>query len=448
MLLEQEHMVVEHRLHTSRGLVPVQAELHRFKSAGSPAILLVLKDLGDREAAEWALRRRDAQLARMSSATRAMNEVLEEGEVLRRLVASAMEVLRATEGMAGVFDGDVLRYRECRDLDGVRPLDLELSVDAGIPGMVWQSSGVFRTNDAPADIPRHPAFDAVFDPVTVLAAPILGRDGELLGCVELHDKVGGEVFSEDDGLVLLGLAASGAVALENARSLRELRQMREELLDGEEHLRQLAGELSRTEERERRRVAEDLHDRIGQELAVMRIRLGQLTAATGTSEGISQLRDLLESAIAETRALTFEISPPMLYTLGLDAAAEWLCEQVEQQHGLACTLVSDLPPRDQRSPLSDDVRGLLYRSLHELLMNVVKHAQASHVQVRLTLVGERLLLKVSDDGTGFVLDDASTSDTFGLFSIHERLSAIGGSMDVRTAPGEGTVITLDSPAHL
>jgi PAS domain S-box-containing protein len=387
-----ERPVIERRV-TSRGEdATVQVELRRFESAGTSAVLVIGKDLGDRQAAERALRRRDNQLVLLSSATRNVNEDLVESVVLRRLVESAMQVLGATTGMAGLFGRDHVEYAEYADAEGFH------------------------------------------------------REGTPLGCLELHDKAGGEPFDEDDALIVLGLAASGAIALENARMLEQQREMRRQLAEREERLRRLAGELSRTEEQERRRIAEGLHDRIGQELAVMRMRLGQMSERTAEEEHrahAQEVRQLLDRAIADTRALTFEISPPMLYTLGLSSALEWLCEQMEQQHGVAMTLHDDTRGRQ----VSDDARALLYISARELLMNVVKHANAGSADVRMTSVGDRLWLAVVDDGDGFVPEEAeaTSANGFGLFSIRERLRGIDGDMVIRSMPGKGSEIVLEAP---
>lgn len=442
---QAEGLVVEHRLTTRDGTRPVRAEFHRFESAGRPSVLLILQDLGDRRAAEWALRRLDSQLTGLSSATRRINQDLREATILRTLGTSAMEVLGATRGMTGLLRDGRVEFGEYVDLDGRHDLSLSLPVMDCVVDSLWDSLAVVRSNDAPREWPRHPSFAEHFQPISLLAAPIIGQDGSFLGCIEVHDKVGGEPFSEADGLVILGLASSAAVALANARLLEGQNTMRHELLEREGRLRRLAAELSRTEERERRRIAEGLHDHIGQELAVMRMQLGRLRASTldaSGTEAVAAIGPLLDQAIADTRALTFEVSPPMLYTLGLGAALEWLCERLEQQHALTVALADEV----RGQGVSDDARALLYISVRELLMNVVKHARATTVEVRMTVVRERLRVVVRDDGVGFSAEEARRSQGgFGLFSIAERLRGVSGEMTIRSRPGQGAEVVLEVP---
>ena len=172
-------------------------------------------------------------------------------------------------------------------------------------------------------------------------------------------------------------------------------------------LRRLASELCLLEARERRAIAEDLHDHLGQGLAFARARLRQLQGDVvfgGHDGALSELVDLLDQAIAYTRSLTFELSPPILYELGLGPALEWLGETFARKHGLKVA-VRDGSGRD----LPDDVRVLFFRSASELLHNVVKHAAARRVRLELTCTEAGLELVVQDDGRGF-LPAAATAD--------------------------------------
>ena len=151
----------------------------------------------------------------------------------------------------------------------------------------------------------------------------------------------------------------------------------------QDNLRSLASSLSLAEERERRRLAVYLHDQIGHTLALANIRLGELqkslpSQCPGFPTGeLEKAGSLLEQAIRDTHSLTFKISSPILYELGLDAALEWLTEQVQKDHGISTRFISD----SRTDHLDDDVRVLLYQAVNELLVNVVKHAQAQNVEV-------------------------------------------------------------------
>jgi len=230
----------------------------------------------------------------------------------------------------------------------------------------------------------------------------------------------------------------------------EVRKKKEqELLGYQERLRHLSSELLQTEERERRRIAIEIHDRIGQALAVNKIQLGALQAEVDSQDlktKIQDIRELLSQTIRDTRTLTFELSPPVLYELGLQAALEWLAEIIRKQNGLKVDVAGDGSDRE----LDAEKRVLLFRTCRELLFNVVKHAGARHARVSLRGDGAAIMVKISDDGTGFDPDlfqsgyDPSERG-FGLFSIREQIEHRGGMFEVDSGPDHGSEVTIVMP---
>ena len=232
--------------------------------------------------------------------------------------------------------------------------------------------------------------------------------------------------------------------------VQERRKSEQCLLVNQEKLRALSSQLTLAEERERRRIAVDLHDRISQSLALTQIKIGLLTQTTPAHYSPSALEEIeneIESIIQDTRTLTFEISPSILYELGVEAAIEWIAESMMPKYGIEITIDGD----GQDGHLTDSLRVLIFRSVRELLFNIVKHARANHVDIRLRHRPNGFHVRVSDDGIGFDPLDAGpespTTEGFGLFSIQERLSAIGGKFDIDSAPGKGTRITLIVPTN-
>ncbi len=220
----------------------------------------------------------------------------------------------------------------------------------------------------------------------------------------------------------------------------------ERLLSYQKQLQSLASQLSRSEAEERHRLARDLHDRIGQNLAILQIKVGMLKneSPPGAQLGaLEELQTLLSRTIQDTRTLMFEISPPVLYEFGLGAALEWLIEKIQRQFGLAVELIVHGQPR----PLGEELRVVLFRAARELLANVVKHARTQTARVILDWTGERLCMRVEDNGAGFnveeVRDRATESGYFGLFSIKERFEQLGGQIQVVSAPGHGTQVTIE-----
>jgi len=213
-------------------------------------------------------------------------------------------------------------------------------------------------------------------------------------------------------------------------------------------LRRLATELTLAEERERRTIAGDLHDHIGQALAVIRTRIRQMQSNavfSGMEREIEETLTLLDQTIQSTRTLTFEISPPVLYDLGLEPALHWLCCQFQKKHGLRAEMTSE----GDGPAVPDSLQIIVFRSVQEFLMNAVKHAQASSVRVHLFRTAASIRVEVRDDGVGF---DASPESAFladhggfGLFSIRERLEVLGGALEISSSPGQGASFTLSVP---
>jgi PAS domain S-box-containing protein len=211
-------------------------------------------------------------------------------------------------------------------------------------------------------------------------------------------------------------------------------------------LQRMAFDAAVTEERERRRIAADLHDGIGQTLALAQIKLTSMRdAATDTTRpGMDEVIELLAKSVLDTRTLTFELSPPMLYDLGLKDALSWLAEEVEKRQGIQIELSDDDAPK----ALDESTAALVYRAVRELIMNVFKHSKSTHAKVSLRRDQDDLEIDVSDAGVGFASGESATQSPvggFGLFNVREQISRLGGKMTVVSAPGQGTQVSLRVP---
>ncbi len=213
-------------------------------------------------------------------------------------------------------------------------------------------------------------------------------------------------------------------------------------------LRQLASQLAVVEARERRVIATDLHDHIGQALAFIKMNIAQLQSnATfcGFEGEIAETLALLNQTIRYTRDLTSQISPPVLYELGLSSALRWLAENYQTKHKIIVKVEAPTPHRR----LDDEICATVFKAIQELMTNVVKHAAAQSILVRLEISANGLCVEVSDNGSGFdvkKLDTAeSLGDHFGLFSIREQITFLGGATAIVSSPGRGTTVTLKLP---
>ncbi len=227
-----------------------------------------------------------------------------------------------------------------------------------------------------------------------------------------------------------------------------------ELVASQERLRALATELNLAEQRERRRLAAELHDHLQQTLVLGKLKLGQgkrlARELPACAEVMTQLDDVFTEALQYTRSLVADLSPAVLRDHGLSAGLKWLGDFMHK-HDLTVTV--QVPKKDVVLP--EDQVVLLFQSVRELLINSSKYAGTGEATVTLEWRDGRLVIVVRDDGAGFdpaAVPDrggvASLSSKFGLFSIRERMKALGGWFELQAAPGQGTTATLVLPVAL
>jgi len=241
-----------------------------------------------------------------------------------------------------------------------------------------------------------------------------------------------------------------------ARDVTEKKEAEERLQAYQERLRNLASELATVEDRERRHLAEVLHDSLAQDLFAAKTKAQLLRTPDRLPDPgcvLEEVVGILDEAMLQTRSLTVELFPPVLYEVGLDAALEWLCRSFRATRGLNC----EFSVEGESEDLPQDLRALSFRIVRELLNNVVKHAEASVARLAVAYRDGHLQVAVDDDGPGFDLDGASEPPLadredvpqrgFGLFSIRERLRSLQGNLAITPSPlgGWRVVMTLPLP---
>jgi signal transduction histidine kinase len=222
-----------------------------------------------------------------------------------------------------------------------------------------------------------------------------------------------------------------------------------EVVASQDRLRNLATELNLAGQCERRHLAAELHDYVAQLLALSRIRLAQAKREAMTpalAALLIQVQEVIDQALTYTRTLVAQLSPPMLKEFGLPTALKWLADQMRQRdHLVSLELETD------RLILPEDHAMLLFQSVRELLMNVVKHAGTNRARITIMQYDECLHITVADEGKGFELPGPSATvqdgaaPGYGLFSIRERLLALAGRFELHSRPREGTRATLLLP---
>ncbi|MGN6377615.1 MAG: GAF domain-containing protein [Gaiellales bacterium] len=366
-------------------------------------------------------------LTAVSDAVLAVAAELSVEEVLQRLVHSARELAGAEYAALGLPDGEggFRRFLTSGMSDALISSLGPLPRQHGVLGAMLETRSAFRTQD----IHEHPRFRGWWprghpDMRSFLGVPIVTPDG-VIGAFYLTEKRDAPDFTAEDEALIELLAAHAAIAIANAR------------------LYQQSQELSIVEERNR--LALDLHDAVSQKL--FGLVLSAEAAATllerdpaAARDSVLKLQGLAEEALDELRSLVFELRPPDLERDGLAGALRKHVNVVRRLQGrdihLEAAAVAADPERDPQ----------VLRIAQEALQNSLRHAQADHVWVTLAGADGLLVLEVRDDGRGFSPDDPGLrSRRLGLTSMEERAQRLGGRLEIRSAPGAGTTVRLESP---
>lgn len=216
----------------------------------------------------------------------------------------------------------------------------------------------------------------------------------------------------------------------------------------EEVISSVNGRLIEAQESERARIARDLHDDIGQRVAVLAMALSQvknmLPAGNDARAYVESLQKQTVEIIADVQALSHELRPPRLLHLGVVAAMQGFCQDLAVQHSVEIDFGSEHVPAD----VSSDISLCLFRVLQEALHNAVRHSHVRHFEVQLRGTANAIYLMVRDEGVGFEFEAVSHGQGLGLSSMKERLKLVGGELFVKSQPGAGTTVLARAPLPL
>jgi signal transduction histidine kinase len=383
-----------------------------------------------REELERAVRGLEATAA----IARAVGFETELGRVLELTVKRGRAMVEAASLLVLLDDEGTLRVAAAAGQVGPAVVGLELPLEGTLAGSVLDSGAPERVGEL-SGRPGHGLDAAVGDARSALVVP-LGFRGKGRGVLVALDRAQDRpAFDADDEHLLTAFAASAAIAIATAQSV-EAERLRHSI---------------RASEQERRRWARELHDETLQDLGAM--KMGLETARTAgrpelLDQSVEQAVDQLDLTIRGLQSLITELRPAALDELGLRPALEALVERTRATSGIDVELRMELIEiRGQaETQLDTEVSTTVYRLVQESLTNAVKHANADRVSVEILETGPDLAVTVRDDGSGFEPEDRGDGG-FGLIGMDERVSLVGGRLEIDSAPGRGTTVRASLPAR-
>ena len=233
-----------------------------------------------------------------------------------------------------------------------------------------------------------------------------------------------------------------------SRDITARKEVEQALRQSQTELRELTAHQERVKEDERKRIAREIHDDLGQNLLALRIDVSLLEDETrrrypALNDRIHALLSQVDNVVRSVRVIINDLRPPVL-DLGLQCAVEWQVQQFRQRSGVSCTLAVE--GGDIDGVLDEEAATSVFRILQESLTNVSRHAYATHVDIRLQRKYDCLVLEIVDDGVGNFPGNTRKPRSFGLIGIRERVYTLGGQFAMSSAPGKGTTLTITIPA--
>ncbi len=228
--------------------------------------------------------------------------------------------------------------------------------------------------------------------------------------------------------------------------ITDRKEAEEQLQASREQLRSLSAHLESVREEERKTIAREIHDELGQILTALKIDLASLTEGSAKEQqlplrNVKSMNELIDMAIETIERISMELRPPLLDDLGIAVALEWQAEDFNRRTKIKCEFISK--PKD--IVLDPDRSTALFRIFQEALTNVARHSNASRVKAVLTRETARIVLTIKDNGKGIEKKQIADPKAFGIIGMKERAHFLGGEARFNSAPGKGTLITVSIP---
>jgi PAS domain S-box-containing protein len=416
----------------------------------------IARDITERRKMEEALRQTSRALKAITECDQAMMRATNESELLNEICRIIVEVGGYRMAWVGFAEND--------DGKTVRPVALK-GFDAGYVNNIRVSWGDTEYGQGPVGrairtgepaIIKNIREDQALAPwweealkrgyVSILALPL--KDRQPFGALAIY-ATEASPFDEEEISLLVGLANDLAYGIAAIRASAEHQRAEKALRESERKLRFLTSQILTAQEEERKRVARELHDELGQALTVLKYHLVSIENKLrrdqqGLKQDCEHLQAHIDTIIENVRRLSWDLSPSILEDLGLSSSLRYLIDEICQSNNMQCALkIAEI-----NNLFAPAAQINIYRIFQESLTNIVKHAQASRIKVDIKRHNAAVIFSVQDNGKGFPLEQpvpGKLSKHLGLTAMHERARMAGGALQISSKTGRGTKITFSIP---
>ncbi|MFA3783800.1 PAS domain S-box protein [Melioribacteraceae bacterium 4301-Me] len=375
---------------------------------------------------------------------------LEVDQISDSLITESLKLIDAEGGFAAVKNDSEFVAKRYYYLDHWEYLDSKWSVDNPYLQKFVKEKDSYISNNLSHEhlLSRDLVFK--YKVRNVLTTPLYDSAGELIGFFELHNKKKNKTFTIEDVNLLRGVARNASISISKSLVYEKLRKTEHRLRNSESELRKLAAQIQYARETERQHIAREIHDELGQLLTGINLNISLLTEMLEqherptTNEILTELysvQDFVNKGIQTVKDISSSLRPYVLDHLGLIPAVAEYCREIERVSNVKCNFVSDF---DTLS-FNDEENLAIFRIIQEALTNVVRHAEATKINISVSEIGENLEIKISDNGKGMNFNDELQVDSMGILGMKERAIFLGGKLNIESTKEKGTKVQLILP---
>lgn len=375
---------------------------------------------------------------------------LEINQILDSLVADSIDIADADGGYACILSENGYAVKRYFNEDHWEYFEKTLTADHALIKRFENSREPVLIDEAKNIYGDDPGWLKKYSVKQILATPLYGTGGELLGYFEIHIKKKNFVINNESILVLRSVARNASVAIAKSMNYEQLRKTEAQLRNSESELRNLAAQIQYGREEERQRIAREVHDELGQLFTGINLNISLLTEMLEQEQKISvreiidelhSVQQFVDQGIKTVRDISSSLRSYVLDHLGLVPAIQEYCLQIERLSGLKCNFNSELDTFN----FNDERNVAVFRIIQEAITNVLRHAEASAIDISMKSSGKNLEITVADNGKGFSQAKPLRHNSMGILGMKERAVFLGGKLNLESSEDRGTKIKLHVP---